>query len=95
MMIAANEHLAEQMSELRWLVYELGQEVETLSTTPYPHVHRLLAHSLAAKVAQVAEATGLEIQDDNSSSNGAVPWSALSPNIPLSSKPWEEQERVS
>jgi hypothetical protein len=47
--------LSEQVSELRWLVYELGKEMETLVTTPYPHVHRFLMHSLTRKIAQVAE----------------------------------------
>jgi hypothetical protein len=51
-----NEHLSAQISELRWLVYELGREMQALSTTPYPHVHRFLVHTLAKKVAQVAEA---------------------------------------
>jgi hypothetical protein len=52
-----NTHdLPEQISELRWLVYELGHELQALSTTPYPHVHRFLIHTLAKKVAQVAEA---------------------------------------
>jgi hypothetical protein len=54
--MTANEYLTAQMSELRWLVSELGHEVQALSTTPYPHVHRLLVQSLATKIAQVAEA---------------------------------------
>jgi len=47
--------LCEQVSELRWLVYELGKEMETLGTTPYQHLHRFLMHSLSRKIAQVAE----------------------------------------
>jgi hypothetical protein len=49
--------LSEQVSELRWLVYELGKEMETLVTTPYPHVHRFLIHSLTRKIAQIAQST--------------------------------------
>ncbi len=49
--------LTEQVSELRWLIYELGNELNTLATTPYPQVHRLLMQCLAKKVAQVAQRT--------------------------------------
>jgi hypothetical protein len=52
-----NEHLSAQISELRWLVYELGHEVKTLETTSRPHVHQFLMHGLVRRVAQVAEAT--------------------------------------
>lgn len=50
-----NEYLSEHISELRWLVYELSQEMEALVSTPYPQVHRLLMHSLSRKIVQVAE----------------------------------------
>ena len=47
--------LSKQVSELHWLISELGHELETLAITPYPLVHRFLMHSLTRKVAQVAE----------------------------------------
>jgi hypothetical protein len=47
--------LPTQVSERHWLVSELGNELETLATTPYPLVHRFLMHSLTRKMAQVTE----------------------------------------
>jgi hypothetical protein len=44
----------EQISELRWLVDELGQELDALATTPYPQVHHFLMCNLATKIALVA-----------------------------------------
>jgi hypothetical protein len=44
----------EQISELRWLVDELGQELDALATTPYPRVHHFLMCNLATKIARVA-----------------------------------------
>jgi hypothetical protein len=43
-----------QITELRWLVYELGQELDTLATTPYPLVHRFLMCTLTTRIALVA-----------------------------------------
>jgi hypothetical protein len=51
-----NTHdLPEQVGELRWLVYELGNEMKAISTRPYPHVHRFLMLTLVKKIAKVAE----------------------------------------
>ena len=47
--------LPTQVSERHWLVSELGNERETLATTPYPLVHRFLMHPLTRKMAQVAQ----------------------------------------
>ena len=49
--------LAEHVSELRWLVSELGNELETLETTAYPLAHRFLMHHLAQRIARVAAHT--------------------------------------
>ncbi len=43
----------DQLSELRWLVYELGQEVDALATTPYPLVHRFLIRNLTTRIIKV------------------------------------------
>ena len=43
-----------QISDLHWLVDELGHELDALATTPYPLVHRFLMRNLATKIAQVA-----------------------------------------
>jgi hypothetical protein len=40
--------LTEHVSELRWLAYELGNEMKTLETTAHPH-------GLARRMAQVAQ----------------------------------------
>ena len=44
----------DQMTELRWLVDELGQELDALATTSYPRVHRFLMRNLATRIARVA-----------------------------------------
>ncbi len=44
----------EQVRELRWLVDELGHELDALATTPYPLVHRFLMHHLATRIARIA-----------------------------------------
>jgi hypothetical protein len=49
--------LTEHVSELRWLAYELGNEMKTLETTAHPLAHRFLMHGLARRMAQVAERT--------------------------------------
>lgn len=49
--------LTEHVSELRWLVYELGNELETLETTAYPLAHRFLLHHLTQRIARVAAHT--------------------------------------
>jgi hypothetical protein len=59
--MTANEVLSAQISELRWLVYELGREMQTLETTSRPHIHRFLVHALARKVALIASATCFSI----------------------------------
>lgn len=43
-----------QITELHWLVDELGHELDALATTPYPLVHRFLMRNLATRIAQVA-----------------------------------------
>jgi hypothetical protein len=43
-----------QMSELHWLVDELGHELDALATTPYPRVHHFLMRNLTTKIVQVA-----------------------------------------
>jgi hypothetical protein len=43
-----------QITELRWLVDELGHELDALATTPYPLVHRFLMRTLTTRIAQVA-----------------------------------------
>ena len=44
----------EQITELHWLVDELGHELDALATTPYPLVHRFLMRNLTTRIAQVA-----------------------------------------
>ena len=46
--------LRAQVSDLHWLVDELGQELDALATTPYPLVHRFLMRTLTSRIAQVA-----------------------------------------
>ncbi len=46
--------LRERITELHWLVDELGHELDALATTPYPRVHRFLMRNLATRIAQVA-----------------------------------------
>jgi hypothetical protein len=53
----STSELAELVSELRWLVSELGNELETLETTAYPLAHRFLMNGLAQRIARVAEHT--------------------------------------
>jgi hypothetical protein len=43
-----------QITELHWLVDELGHELDALATTPYPCVHRFLMRNLTTRIAQVA-----------------------------------------
>jgi hypothetical protein len=47
--------LTEHVSELRWLAYELGNEMKTLETTAHPLAHQFLMHGLARRMAQVAQ----------------------------------------
>jgi hypothetical protein len=49
-----NRPLSEQIAELRWLVDELGQELDALVSTPYPCVHRFLLRNLATRIVKVA-----------------------------------------
>ena len=51
------DQLAEQVSELRWLVSELGNETEALTTTAYPYSHRFLMQNLTRRITQVAQRT--------------------------------------
>jgi hypothetical protein len=44
----------EQVRELRWLIDELGHELDALAITPYPLVHRFLMRNLTTRIAQVA-----------------------------------------
>ena len=44
----------EQVRELRWLIDELGHELDALAATPYPRVHRFLMRHLATRIAKVA-----------------------------------------
>jgi len=46
--------LREQVKELRWLVEELGHELDALATTPYSLVHRFLVCNLTTRIARVA-----------------------------------------
>jgi len=46
--------LRAQITELHWLVDELGHELDALATTPCPLVHRFLMRNLATRIAQVA-----------------------------------------
>jgi len=46
--------LSEQITELHWLVNELGQELDALVSTPYPRVHRFLLCNLATRIVKVA-----------------------------------------
>ena len=43
-----------QVTELHWLVEELGHELDALATTPYPLVHRFLIRNLTTRIARVA-----------------------------------------
>jgi hypothetical protein len=43
-----------RITELRWLIDELGHELDALATTSYPHIHRLLMRNLTTRIAQVA-----------------------------------------
>ncbi len=47
--------LTEHVSELRWLAYELGNEMKTFETTTHPLAHQFLMHGLARRMAQVAQ----------------------------------------
>jgi len=44
----------ERITELHWLVEELGHELDALATTPYPLVHRFLICNLTTRIARVA-----------------------------------------
>ena len=44
----------DRITELHWLVDELGHELDALATTSYPHVHRFLMRNLTTRIAQVA-----------------------------------------
>jgi hypothetical protein len=46
--------LRKQIGDLRWLVDELGHELDALASTPYPGVHRFLMRNLATRIARVA-----------------------------------------
>jgi len=46
--------LSAHISELRWLVDELGQELETLENTSYPRVHCFLMLNLTTRIVQIA-----------------------------------------
>ena len=46
--------LRERMTELHWLVDELGHELDALATTSYPLVHRFLMRNLTTRIARVA-----------------------------------------
>jgi uncharacterized coiled-coil protein SlyX len=46
--------ISEQITELRWLVDELGHELDALTTTPYSLVHRFLMRNLTTRIARVA-----------------------------------------
>jgi hypothetical protein len=46
--------LRERITELRWLVDELGHELDALATTSYPRVHCFLIRTLTTRIAQVA-----------------------------------------
>jgi hypothetical protein len=46
--------VSEQITELRWLIDELGHELDALATTPYPCVHRFLMRNLTTRIARVA-----------------------------------------
>ena len=46
--------LRAQITELHWLVDELGHELDALTTTSYPQVHHFLMHNLTTRIAQVA-----------------------------------------
>jgi hypothetical protein len=45
--------VSEQIIELRWLVDELGHELDALATTSYPHVHCFLMRNLTTRIARV------------------------------------------
>ena len=45
--------LQERITELCWLVDDLGQELDALATTPYPGVHRFLMRTLTTRIARV------------------------------------------
>ncbi len=47
--------LTEHVSELRWLAYELGNEMRALETTAHPLAHQFLMHGLTRRMAQVAQ----------------------------------------
>jgi hypothetical protein len=67
--------LPEHISELRWLVDELSQELDILATTSYPRVHRFLMRTLAIKIIKVAAQVRGNLtehpQDQQGPSNGA------------------------
>jgi hypothetical protein len=44
----------EQITELHWLVDELGHELDALATTSYPRVHRFLMRNLTTRIVRVA-----------------------------------------
>ncbi len=43
-----------QITELHWLVDELGNELDALATTSCPRVHHFLMRNLTTRIAQVA-----------------------------------------
>jgi hypothetical protein len=53
----------EQMTELHWLVGELGLELEAMATTSYPRVHCFLMRNLAARIARVAVQVGSSVTE--------------------------------
>jgi hypothetical protein len=46
--------VSEQITELRWLIDELGHELDALATTSYPLVHHFLMRNLTTRITQVA-----------------------------------------
>jgi hypothetical protein len=46
--------LREQITELHWLVDELGHELDALAATPYPLLHRFLLCNLTTRITRVA-----------------------------------------
>ena len=44
----------EQISELHWLIDELGHELDALAVTPYPLVHCFLMRNITTRIALVA-----------------------------------------
>lgn len=67
--------LSAPISELRWLVDQLGQELDTLESTSRPRVHRFLMLNLTTRIvhiaAQVHRTLTRSSVDQRSVSNGA------------------------